>query len=874
MPTGAQSFNRLAVATGTKDRDTPAWRQYVSAKAEHPDCVVLFRLGDFFEIFGDDAVEVAPLLGLTLTGRDFGRGGRVPMCGVPRQSLETYASRLLQAGKRIAVCDQVEAARPGGKLVDRRVVRVLTAGTVVEDSLLDPKTPRRCAGVFHVEDGVGLAMVDFSSGECILSFRAGARAQAINSILAAWDVAEAVVVAEAGDLSEAAPGVAITTRAHESFDIQLGLSLIRAGGLEMPIGQPIALAEAAARALAGVASHGSAGLLALDSGLLRPRWILPGEVMELDAATRRSLELTKPASGDGSSLLRIVDRTRTAPGARLLRGWIQSPLVDLALIQVRQGAVRELSEKRRLASELRTVLQECRDVERLVGRAVHRVAGPRDLQQLARTVQRLPVLGAQLGEASSDLLVELASELAQAPLEMAAILESALCDETPVTAKDGGFVRAGFDEELDLIKEGAGEARAYIAGLEEQERQRTGLKGLKVGYNRVFGYYIELRGALDRPVPEDYIPRQTLVGAQRYITAQLRSQEAVVLTARDRAVAREQSILDQLLSLVSQHARVVGRGAVAMASLDSLLSLAEVGTDLGWVLPRIDSSRALEIIEGRHPLVEEAVGPGRFVPNDIRMDGETERIWLITGPNMAGKSTFLRQVALICLLGQVGAPVPCRSARWGLVDRIFTRVGAQDDLSGGRSTFMVEMTEVAEILAHATPRSLLVLDEVGRGTSTYDGISLAQALLEHLHDNPRVAARVLFSTHYHELTALDRLPALRNHRAEVSEEPYGGAVTFLHTIVPGGADRSYGINVAQLAGIPDAVLDRAAAILSDLDRTKPLAATAAPVQQLVLPLAATHPVVEELRSLTVDSMTPLEALQKLVDWQRKAGHAP
>ncbi len=870
MPAGPEPFGRPTASVATRDRETPAWRQYLSAKADHPDCVVLFRLGDFFEIFGDDALEVAPLLGLTLTGRDFGRGGRVPMCGVPRQSLEGYSARLLQAGKRVAVCDQVEAARPGGKLVARRVVRVLTAGTLVEESLLDPKTPRRCAGLWREGDGFGIAMVDFSSGECILSFRSGANLpQTIDGVLAAWDVAETIVAED--PMGDPAVAIAFTVRPPESFNLEIGLGLIRDGGLEMPDGEFCVLAEAAARALAAVSSHGANGLLSLSSGLLRPRWILPGQVMELDAATRRSLELTKSSSGEGASLLRIVDRTRTAPGARLIRGWVQSPLIDLALIQARQTAVRELSDHRGVAAELRKVLQECRDMERLLGRAVHKVASPQDLLQLARTVRRLPLLGELLADASSSMLGQLAVELAAAPVELAATLESALRDDSPATARDGGFIRIGFDEALDRISAGGAEARAYIAGLEAQERLRTGFKALKVGYNRVFGYYLEVRGTLDHSVPEDYIPRQTLVGAQRYVTAELKSHEAVVLTSRERAIEREQAILHSLLMQVSMQARALGQAASAMAAVDALLSLAEVGSDLGWSMPQIDSSRALEILGGRHPLVEDAIGPGRFVPNDIRMDGETERIWLITGPNMAGKSTFLRQVALICLLGQMGGPVPCGSARWGMVDRIFTRVGAQDDLSGGRSTFMVEMSEVAEILAHATPRSLVVLDEVGRGTSTYDGISLAQALLEHLHDNPRVAARVLFSTHFHELTALDRLSALRNYRAEVAEEQDGAAVTFLHTIVPGGADRSYGINVAQLAGVPDAVLVRAADILAELDRTRPLATTAAPVQQLALPLSSTHPMVAELKALAVDSMTPLEALQTLADWQRKAG---
>jgi DNA mismatch repair protein MutS len=504
---------------------------------------------------------------------------------------------------------------------------------------------------------------------------------------------------------------------------------------------------------------------------------------------------------------------------------------------------------------------------------VHGVAGPRDLQHLAATLERIPQLARILAGASSEPLRNAAQGLGRGPIGVSELLLRALVAEPPALARDGGFIRPGFDSELDQINEGSVAARRYISQLEGEERARTGIKALKVGYNRVFGYYLEVRGSSQRALPLEYIRRQTLAGAERYVTAELKEQETVVLSARERALHRELELLAELLGAVSSSAAEIGSVASALAEVDAIQGLAEAGVELGWVLPEIDLSRRLELLEGRHPLVEDVMGPGRFVPNDAVMDGETERIWLITGPNMAGKSTFLRQVALICLLGQVGSLVPCRAARWGLVDRIFTRVGAQDDLAGGRSTFMVEMAEMAEILGQATPRSLLVLDELGRGTSTYDGMSIAQAILEYLHDSPRVAGRVLFSTHYHELTSLERLPALRNYRAEVDEQ--GGEaplqVTFLHTIVPGGADRSYGLNVAHLAGIPSPVVERATEILATLELEHPVAAPELGGQQLSLPLPAAHPVVDELRSLRVDAMTPLEALQKISDWQRSTG---
>jgi DNA mismatch repair protein MutS len=860
--------------SGARASDTPALRQYLAAKREHPDCLVLFRLGDFFEIFGDDAVKAAPILGVVLTGRDFGKGGRMPMCGVPHHSLDGYARRLLDAGLKVAVCDQIEAARPGVKLVARRVVRVLTAGTLVEDALLDPGVSRRCAGIFPVAEGVGAAVLDFSTGECqLLLVPTQAGDSALSDDLARLETAEVVApdggVGVISDLGQ----IAQTIRPADRFDHGRGVSILAAAGQSPPPGESAQLVAAALRALGGVVSYGEESFLKLPDALLRPRWRPAGEVMELDAPTRRSLELVEPLTPGGKSLLRLVDRTKTSPGARRLRSWLQAPLTDLGQLTNRQRGVAELVEQGTIRAKVRQALSGCSDLDRLSARCVHGVAGPRDLQHLAATLERIPQLASILAGASSEPLRNAAQGLGRGPIGVSELLLRALVAEPPALARDGGFIRPGFDSELDQINEGSVAARRYISQLEGEERARTGIKALKVGYNRVFGYYLEVRGSSQRALPLEYIRRQTLAGAERYVTAELKEQETVVLSARERALHRELELLAELLGAVSSSAAEIGSVASALAEVDAIQGLAEAGVELGWVLPEIDLSRRLELLEGRHPLVEDVMGPGRFVPNDAVMDGETERIWLITGPNMAGKSTFLRQVALICLLGQVGSLVPCRAARWGLVDRIFTRVGAQDDLAGGRSTFMVEMAEMAEILGQATPRSLLVLDELGRGTSTYDGMSIAQAILEYLHDSPRVAGRVLFSTHYHELTSLERLPALRNYRAEVDEQ--GGEaplqVTFLHTIVPGGADRSYGLNVAHLAGIPSPVVERAAEILASLELEHPVAAPELGGQQLSLPLPAAHPVVDELRSLRVDAMTPLEALQKISDWQRSTG---
>ena len=862
-----------AADKGSGGSDTPALRQYQLAKREHPDCLVLFRLGDFFEIFGQDAVEAAPILGVTLTSRAFGRRGRLPMCGVPHHSLAGYARRLLDAGLRVAVCDQTEAARPGVKLVARRVVRILSAGTLVEESLLDPGRSQRCAGLYRVPEGLGVAVLDFSTGECWLSSMATDRGLAgLADELAALDVAE-VVLPEADEAdSLGLGGLAMVVKPSALFDATRGAELLEPSGLRL-VGPPHdPLADAVVRALAGVVGYGAEAQLKVTSDLLRPRWRGMDEVMELDPATRRNLELVEPLAPGGRSLLSLIDRSRTASGGRRLRSWLQAPITHIGALAERQGAVLELAGSDSMRLDVRLGLGDCRDLDRLLARCVHGIAGPRDLTRLAATLDQVPRLRGPLSGASSGLLQKLERQLSEAPPNLAARLNSALVDEPPVLARDGGYIRAGYDPNLDQILEASSAARRYISELEASERSRTGMKGLKVGYNRVFGYYIELRSAGLESVPPEYIRRQTLVGCERYVTAELKEQESVVLAGRDRALVREHELLADLVTEVAGMAAELGQVAGALSELDAIQSLAEAGAENGWVAPTIDGSRSLHLESSRHLLVEDAIGPGRFVPNDIHMDGESERIWLITGPNMAGKSTFLRQVALICLLGQVGSLVPCRTAQWGIVDRIFTRVGAQDDLAGGRSTFMVEMSEMAQIMARATPRSLLLLDEVGRGTSTYDGMSLAQAILEYLHDTPAVAARVLFSTHYHELTALDRLPGLRNYRAEVVEEGLGATaqITFLHTIVPGGADRSYGLNVAHLAGLPPAVLTRAAAILADLEAARPVAAEAWAGEQLALPLPAAEPMVEELRQLSLDSMTPMEALQKLADWQRSA----
>ncbi len=851
---------------------TPALRQYQEAKAAHPDCIVLFRLGDFFEMFAEDAVLVAPILGVALTSRDFGHGGRVPMCGVPHQSADVYTRRLVEAGLKVAVCDQVEEARPGAKLVQRRVTRVLSAGTLVEDSLLEPTMPRRCAAVLPTGTaGIGVAAMDYSTGEGQLTVVPGDLAAALAQ-LATQDVAEVLVPEPAPEGVPCPPRLALTPCPRANFDLSDGLKLAESLGLAPGAGQGGAGPSPALGALAALVTYGRSARLLGDTTFLRLSWSQPGSSMQLDIHTRRNLELVEPLATGGPTALRLLDRCRTAAGSRKLRAWLLTPLAELEPLHSRQAAVAALMDRGRARAELVGVLAQCRDLERLTGRCAHGLAGPRDLQSLAATVRLLPQLAQAASTTFDPRLAHLAQSLAEAPLELAERLTQLLVADPPLNPREGGFIRPEQDPELHSILDESRGARQYISDLEAKERTRTGIRTLKVGYNRVFGYYIEVRRSAQEQLPPEYQRRQSLVGAERYVTAELKERELVVLSARERAVRREMELLRQLVAEAAAEAAPLSRAAGALAELDAICALAVTGVELGWVIPEVDATFALDLEDGRHPLVEQAVGTGRFVANSCRMDGEGERIWLITGPNMAGKSTFLRQVALLCLLGQIGAPIPCSRARFGLVDRIFTRVGAQDDISGGRSTFMVEMTEVAEILREATRRSLVLLDEVGRGTSTYDGLSLAQAILEDLHNRPSAPARVVFSTHYHELTALDRMPGLRNQRMEVHEEGSGPhpEVTFLHTVVPGGADRSYGLHVARLAGVLPSVVARAEEVLREHESQRPLAQETAGGTQLPLPLPPVDPVLDELKDLEVDRMTPLEALQKLSEWQRRS----
>jgi DNA mismatch repair protein MutS len=821
---------------------------------------VLFRLGDFYETFGEDAERAAPLLGITLTSRELGKGHRVPMAGVPYHAFESYVSRLLKAGLQVALCDQVEDAAAARGLVRREVVRVLSPGTVVEDAYLEGGSNYAVAVCLRTHYH-GIAVLDCSTGELAL-LRVEPSDAALRDELARLRPAELIASdADRSRLLSLAGNVPTSWVDAQDFDARaavdrlqtlLGVETLAAFGCDE---WPEALAAAQA-----LLQHAERSRLRLEPGLLRLHAEHPRAFMHLDPPTRRSLGLNADRSQSADDLAGLIVReATTAMGARQLRRWLDQPLRTREPLEGRHARVAVLVDDPLARGRLQAELRGLPDLERITGRTAQGLATPRDLQALLKALRSVPAVRTLAGR-----WPELAAPDPAAALDdVQSALASALVDEVPATLRDGGVFRAGFDAELDGIRDGSHAARQWIATLEQLERQRTGIRSLKVGFNQVFGYYIEISHANREAIPSEYVRKQTLVNGERYITPELKEKETLVLNARSAMVAREQTLFSELCRTITAAGKALLDTAAWLGELDALTALATVASRHRWVRPTLRDEPGIEIIGGRHPLVEVALGPGRFVPNDLRLNPNDQQVVLLSGPNMAGKSTYLRQAGIIVLLAQAGSFVPAERAVIGLCDRIFTRVGAHDELARGLSTFMVEMVETAHILAHATPRSLLIFDEVGRGTSTYDGVSIAQAILEYLHDAPQLRSLTLFATHYHELTALaQQLPRLRNFRMEVKEE--GERVIFLHQVVEGGADRSYGIHVAELAGLPRQVVVRARQVLSNLEGQRPLERPEASAQ-LNLPLD--HPVVAELKQLDLERLSPREALEKLFAWQ-------
>jgi DNA mismatch repair protein MutS len=849
---------------------TPVMRQYHALKRRQPDALLLFRMGDFYELFYDDARIASQVLGLTLTAREKHRDGGIPMAGVPWHAAEGYIARLVRAGHRVAIADQTEDSRFAKGLVARDVVEIVTPGTATSESLLVATENNYLASVAPGKGGVwGLAVADVSTGE----FSAGEMdGEALREELARLAPAEILYprCVDRGDIPTGWTGALGTAREDDRFFLDVArrdlMAHFRTSNLEgFGIEELPDAVRAAGALLAYLREMKGPGLSHLrDLRLLRV-----GEFMYLDDATLRNLDVFPERGSTGASLAEALDRTETAAGSRWLRRALRRPLLSAPEIRARLDVVEELVSDPVRVERLGRALRGIQDVERLVGRAATGRASPRDLGGLRESVAMLPHVREALASAACARLAEIGGRIGD-HAELRDILTRALVESPPIASGEGGIVRDGFDGALDDLRRGHREGKEWIAGLEPRERARTGIASLKVGFNRVFGYYLEATRAHAKLIPAEYERKQTLVNAERYTTAELKEWESKVLGAEERAVAREREIFGMLRDRVASEAAPLLCTAAALAELDFLRALAVAAAHGAFVRPDVDDTVEIDIEEGRHPVVERALGPGSFVPNDTRLGFPGRRIAVVTGPNMAGKSTYLRQVGLIALMAQVGSFVSASKARIGIVDRIFTRVGAADDIARGRSTFLVEMNEASNILRNATSRSLVLLDEIGRGTSTYDGLSIAWAMAEYLHDTPRLRPRTLFATHYHELTELaNRHEDVHNLNVLVRE--WNDELVFMRRVVDGSADRSYGIQVARLAGLPAAVLQRARQILDELESGKFVEREARPREEAQLGLfePAGERLLSELANLDPDRLTPLEALAALHDLKRR-----
>jgi DNA mismatch repair protein MutS len=864
-----------------KQDDTPLMRQWRDAKSRHPDALIFFRVGDFYEMFCEDAEEGARLLGLTLTSRNNGGAANVPLAGIPVKARNDYLQRLVRLGRRVAICEQVEDPSEARDIVRREVVETVTPGAILSDGLLDERRNNWLVALV-ASDGaeMAIAAADITTGE-FLGTRVAA--QELEAELARLEPAE-VLLPKGLESAAVGEGVSRTVRPDWLFDPKLAADELRRhfalhtlDGLGFQ-DEDAPLIGAMGALLAYVREVQPASA----AGLRRPRIERPGDAMALDEMTRRNLELLAPLrldtpTGGAATLIEVIDETATAMGARLLRRWLLRPLVAPEAIWRRQEAVAEMVDAPPLRRALRAELKEVRDVERLAGKVGAGRVSPREMAALRGSLARLPLVFTALCDSAAARTIELRDGLD--PLaDMHATLAATLGDDPPATLAEGGVIRAGHHGELDDLRAARDGARDFIASLQTRERERTGIASLKVGFNRVFGYYLEVTKTNLERVPAEYRRKQTLANAERFVTEELDTWESKVLGAEERIAELEARLYGELRVRVAEAMPRLLETAGRLAELDVLAALARLAERRGYVRPEVHTGFDMEIRAGRHPVVETMMPREEFIPNDLVLE-EGARVMILTGPNMAGKSTLLRQVGLIQILAQIGAFVPATAARLPIADRIFTRVGASDNLSRGQSTFMVEMSETASILHNATGRSLVLLDEIGRGTATYDGVSIAWAVTEHLHE--RTGAKTIFATHYHELTQLaDLLPALVNANVAVKEA--GEDIIFLRRLEPGGADRSYGIQVARLAGLPASVVERAREILVELEgahtqhgeglgrRGAHRPASTAPPDQLSFFAAAEHPVVERLRQLEVERMTPLEALNRLAELKEEA----
>jgi len=841
--------------------ETPIRQQYLRIKQEHPDALLLFRMGDFYETFDDDAHVAARELEIALTSREMGKGQRVPLAGIPYHALDSYLARLVKRGFRVAICEQIGDTTAKG-IVERQVVRVVTPGTLTETSLLDQRANNYLAAVVVDGEEAGIAYVDITTSEFATT------QITLDDLPLELDRlgASEVLLAQDQFLPPSVSLSFVTTIEEEEFRLagaeqalkeHFGVATLEAYGCE---GKPLAIG--AAGAILGYLNKTQKPALDRLHGL---HTYSPRNFMLLDHQTRRNLELFQAGRwGDVShSLMSSLDVTNTPMGGRLLRKWLSQPLLDLPALEQRQEAVQALYTNQITREEVLADLKLIPDLERLLNRIATGTAIPREVVSLKNGLKSVAHLKRLIDE--GEKFPAWLSQGLDPCATLVSLVEQALEDSLGTSTGEAGIIRQGFSSDLDELRGVSRSGREYIASLERTERERSGIKSLKVGYNRVFGYYIEVSNSNLPQVPSDYTRRQTLVGGERFITPELKEYESMLLNAQERIEDLESSIFRQVCSQITEYGQAISSTASAVADIDVFAALAECASRFGYVRPKLTLDDAIEIREGRHPVVERTLPPGSFVPNDTNLSNNDSQVVILTGPNMSGKSTHIRQVALIVLMAQIGSFVPAASATIGLVDRVFTRIGLQDDLSTGQSTFMVEMVETANILHHATPRSLVILDEIGRGTSTYDGLAIARSTAEYIHNSPRLGCKTLFATHYHELIQLSQtLPRVRNFSVAAVESD--GRVVFLHRIVPGGADRSYGIHVAQLAGMPSSVVTRAWDLLSELESDGP---KASPRQRPLFALP--NPVMEDLKKLDVSSMTPLEAINKLYQLQQEAG---
>jgi len=909
---------------------SPVRSQYLHIKGQHPDAILFFRMGDFYEMFDDDAEIVARELEIALTRRDFGRGEKSPMAGIPHHAADGYIARLVSKGYRVAVCEQTSDPALSKGLVDREVIRIVTPGTVIDPAMLAAKRNNFLSGVVIGRDAVGIAYVDITTGEfAVTQFNTPEPELALQQELARVGPAEVLIAAdysrlgsrkrrwlatvmnekkvtkvgsngnanaEIPDLDEdedddIAPLTKLLTGvaghvtpydaryfAEDDARHRL-LTHFEVASLEGFGCNHLPLATRAAGAVLAYLQETQKGLLQQLTSL--ETYYTHG-FMTLDMHTRRNLELfeTGRSGSVKGSLLWVLDKTRSPMGGRLMRRWLSQPLLDINILQQRQQVISELLGNTLLQARLTEALKKAGDIERLINRVRQRIATPRDMVALASGLRAAAEIRSCMpddAEKTLPSLMRIMHRLSNNE-DIIQLIERAIVAEPPVSTSEGGVIRPSFSAELDQMQDAAHNGQRWIAELEQRERRRTGINNLKVGYSKGPGYYIEVTNTNVSRVPQDYIRKQTLTNSERYITPDLKEYETLILNAQERIGKLESELFAQLRADIAiSAAEQVLHTAHAIAEIDVYLSLAQVAALYNYCRPQLNEGDTIHIVAGRHAVVEQSQADTPFIPNDTNLSNSDAQIIIITGPNMAGKSTYLRQVALITLLAQIGSYVPAEAATIGLTDRIFTRIGAQDDLATGQSTFMVEMVETANILHHATPRSLVILDEIGRGTSTYDGLAIARAVVEYLHNNKRCGARTLFATHYHELVEVAQmLPRIRCMNVAVTEE--GGKVVFLRKIVPGGADKSYGVHVAQLAGIPRPVIHRAQEILEELERKGDAKARRKAMKDMTMPTAwqmtlfATeqHPIVEELKKLAIEELTPIEAIGKLYELQKWA----